>query len=1495
MYGIKKYTALILSLLILLSVVPIDITVFADTEISIVSAKASTEYRSYTVECGYDNDNNTRWQATPPDNAPYYLVDLGEAKTFNKISMVSVFPASVLGFKIEAADDEAMTQNVVTIESGSSQTTNNIYSFAPVTKRYIKYSVTQKNGYIAILEFDVVMSNPAEIIMLDDYAEAVIPENGSVTVKLPEFALKDDSGAVMASDSANAEYTIPQTRGVSISGNTVTVTSEAKEQEIEVSIKVSASPDIYQKTLLKIVNEKSPKSDRNYKILTAGATSAHGSYPASNIIDDNEATRWQSLSKDATPMVSFDLGKAQKFNKITIQYINPQNITKYVIEAADNPYMTEGLVTVYEGRAEKNLESISFAEVEKRYIRYRTESLSVNSMGMYCFYVQYAAPSMLEVFDAPEYANLPKKGEIVELDIPDVLVKDNDGGILNCGYNINYQTEAQGVVINGNKIVLTDEAAAQDLKIVASLKDFPEIMTEIIIPLYPYGVIPGETYKELKFQSAISSTSHGSYPANYTIDGVLTTRWQPLSFDLLPNLTYDFGVETKFNKIVFYPTAVAAVKGYVIEAADNKEMTENRVLLSEGTDITSPAVFTFETVKRRYIKYSIPNFEGVPGVLEFKAFYSVPEKVEFKESLDNIALPAKGEGEKEVALPNVYVTDIEGHEVNDANYMVEYSVSGLSDVRIENDKLIITENTPEGEFSITASVNGREDISVSALVSTFRKENLLSSKNVKNGSGENLGVLTDDNYLTGIELGESDVFIINNEDGESFNKFVLKVENFENISYIDIKCAETEDFSDAVDVCISNAFTDNIIKFVTEEVSGKFIKISVGTSGTARLSEIEAFSVYPHRIKADVSEKTVYIPTFDDEIKNEPAVGVYVLDKYGDEVHSENGGVIWTAPYGLTQGVTLDENTGNLTIEPIASYTSFVLRVTSLAMETLYADIKINLKEPLATEGETDNIAKEKEAWASGNHASFPAKNAVDGNVQTRLQIAGAYPQRFMVDLGEAQKFNSVTINFLNSLNIKNPTLRAANDKESLNDESSIIATIAYPMKKVATVSLPETEARYIMLHITEASSGCSIIEFEVRNLSHAVITATMPYSVTVPENGSVTTEIPTVDIKDKNGGDIVFAEEDYRFEAISMPEGVTLNSDGSLMVEAFAKDSIAKIKILSTQDETVYNIYEIKFISEVKEEVDTSEDKLKEIADRFDIEEYVSSSVAKEDFNLPLIFEDADVYYEVIKGETSLEIDDSGNASVLREKNDVYAKIRATFSLLNKIEVREFEIKIPAKSSGGSSGGGGSSSGGGKGGNLILDSMKTNIDIDKMQSIKEFADIGEVPWAEPYLRKLADMGILNGSDGKLRPKDYIKREEFVKIISEAFLKNEETASNAEFDDLDKNAWYYQYISKCVSKGIIYGFSENIFGIGNEITREDAVTIISRVLKTDSTEEHYLSYVDADEISDYAKEAVKKLSKLGIISGTDDNKFMPKAKITRAETAKIIALLMEEK
>ena len=176
------------------------------------------------------------------------------------------------------------------------------------------------------------------------------------------------------------------------------------------------------------------------------------------------------------------------------------------------------------------------------------------------------------------------------------------------------------------------------------------------------------------------------------------------------------------------------------------------------------------------------------------------------------------------------------------------------------------------------------------------------------------------------------------------------------------------------------------------------------------------------------------------------------------------------------------------------------------------------------------------------------------------------------------------------------------------------------------------------------------------------------------------------------------------------------------------------------------------------------------------------------------------------------------------------------------------------------------------------------------------FSDIGEVPWAKPYLQQLVGRGILNGSDGLLRPKSDVTREEFVKMIVTAFLADAEKGENG-FTDVPQDSWYCPYVSVGVSAGIIRGISAEEFGTGRAITREDAAVILVRTMarmgRTAQTEA-MTAFSDSAEIAEYAKGAVEQLRQMGVVSGTEENKFMPRANITRAEAAKMIEILIQE-
>lgn len=170
------------------------------------------------------------------------------------------------------------------------------------------------------------------------------------------------------------------------------------------------------------------------------------------------------------------------------------------------------------------------------------------------------------------------------------------------------------------------------------------------------------------------------------------------------------------------------------------------------------------------------------------------------------------------------------------------------------------------------------------------------------------------------------------------------------------------------------------------------------------------------------------------------------------------------------------------------------------------------------------------------------------------------------------------------------------------------------------------------------------------------------------------------------------------------------------------------------------------------------------------------------------------------------------------------------------------------------------------------------------------FVDLDEAKWAKEAIVNLAELGIVNGrTSDTFCPNDKMKREEFTKIIVDAFLKDAQTGK-LPFDDTDQNAWYYPYVVKAYNSGAVSGKSDKFFGIGEYITREDMSVILYRILKDNfktPAEEHI--FADSDEISDYAKESIMVFYDNDIISGMGDNCFSPKTYATRAQVAKIVS------
>lgn len=209
----------------------------------------------------------------------------------------------------------------------------------------------------------------------------------------------------------------------------------------------------------------------------------------------------------------------------------------------------------------------------------------------------------------------------------------------------------------------------------------------------------------------------------------------------------------------------------------------------------------------------------------------------------------------------------------------------------------------------------------------------------------------------------------------------------------------------------------------------------------------------------------------------------------------------------------------------------------------------------------------------------------------------------------------------------------------------------------------------------------------------------------------------------------------------------------------------------------------------------------------------------------------------------------------------------------------------------GGSSGGGSGKSSGGKNASsfvpVVSGGSDGNADIPEVKM--PFDDMSSVAWAYTAVSTLADKGIISGkSENQFYPNDYITREEFAKIIVCASGTDIIKDSVSAFADVDPEKWYAPYVNTAQNLGICSGISENKFGVGMNIKRQDAAVMVYNVLsKKNAFEIEKNDFNDYDTVSEYAKEAVSKLAGAAIVNGSD-NSFRPDALLTRAEAAQII-------
>lgn len=225
--------------------------------------------------------------------------------------------------------------------------------------------------------------------------------------------------------------------------------------------------------------------------------------------------------------------------------------------------------------------------------------------------------------------------------------------------------------------------------------------------------------------------------------------------------------------------------------------------------------------------------------------------------------------------------------------------------------------------------------------------------------------------------------------------------------------------------------------------------------------------------------------------------------------------------------------------------------------------------------------------------------------------------------------------------------------------------------------------------------------------------------------------------------------------------------------------------------------------------------------------------------------------------------------------------------AILTKGSVREtkaFTIQVAAYSGGDSGGGGGIG-----GGAMTAPAVTPVTEPEKITPI--YSDIEEYDWAKTAIYALTKEGVLTGTgNGRFEPERNVNREEFVAMAVRGF---DITAEEKEipFTDVSENDWHFETTKRAWSFGLISGISENSFGSGMEIKRQDIFVIMYNIVKELGISlkkvREAAEFTDSGDISDYALEAVSALYEAGIVNGYGDT-IKPLKSATRAEAAKMI-------
>ena len=183
--------------------------------------------------------------------------------------------------------------------------------------------------------------------------------------------------------------------------------------------------------------------------------------------------------------------------------------------------------------------------------------------------------------------------------------------------------------------------------------------------------------------------------------------------------------------------------------------------------------------------------------------------------------------------------------------------------------------------------------------------------------------------------------------------------------------------------------------------------------------------------------------------------------------------------------------------------------------------------------------------------------------------------------------------------------------------------------------------------------------------------------------------------------------------------------------------------------------------------------------------------------------------------------------------------------------------------------------------------------------TVSTFTDIAG-HWAKDAIEYVTDKALFNGTTATtFSPNEGMTRGMFVTVLGRMAGADISTYNTqSQFADVDSKMYYNAYVNWAAANKIVSGVDASHFNPNALITREQAAVIMDNYLTATGTKVEETgsaaAFADSASIRAYAKDAVTRMQKAGLLSGKSGNRFDPQGTATRAQVAVIMQNLCEK-